>query len=62
MNYQPMITKGYTEYVHGFSGAFTWFRSALKPGFWLVIAHEESFSRDGWAVTDDFGNLVRVQS
>lgn len=62
MIYDTITSTGFSGDTNGFSGAFSWFRSTFKPGFWHVIAYEQSFSRDGWAVTDDFGNLVRVQS
>ena len=60
MNFQTIKSVGYSDDTCGFSGAFSWLRSKTKPGFWHVIAYEQSFSRDGFAVTDDFGNLVRV--
>ena len=62
MNYQAIQSRGYSEDVSGFSYAFSWFRAASKPGFWHVVAHVPGFSNGGFAVTDDFGNLVRVQS
>ena len=60
MTYAAFATTGYTDDDCGFSGAFGWFRSKLKPGFWIVAVYESSFSKGGYAVTDDFGNLVRV--
>ena len=60
MNYQSINAAGFSGDTNGFSGAFSWLRGTTKPGFWHVISYEQSFSRDGFAVTDDFGDLVRV--
>ena len=59
---QLMNRAGYTEHVSGYSGPFSWFRTSFFPGKWLVVSHETSFAKDttARAVTDDFGNLVRV--
>ena len=55
---------GYSADDCGYSGAFGWTRHALYPGKWLVICFEETFAKEltSFAVTDDFGNLVRVPS
>jgi len=60
--FQIFKTIGYTEHNCGFSVSFSWFLSSLHPGKWLVICHETSFAKEvtSTAVTDDFGNLVRV--
>ena len=60
MNYQHIKSNGFSGDTQGFCGAFSWLRCVSKPGFWHVIAYEPGFSSDGYAVTDDFGNLVRV--
>ena len=60
MNFHLIKFIGYSEDTCGFSGVFSWFRHKSKPGFWHVVAHVAGFSSDGYAVTDDFGNLVRV--
>lgn len=60
MNYQSITTRGFSEDANGYSGVFSWFRSDSKPGIWCVVAYELGFSSSGYAVTDDFGNLVRV--
>ena len=62
MNYQLIKSEGFSGNVSGYSYSFSWFRHESKPGFWHVVAHVPGFSSDGYAVTDDFGNLVRVQS
>ena len=55
---------GHTEHMSGFSGAFSWWRSASDPlRRWAWCGHEYGFAAaGGYAVTDDFGNLVAVQS
>ena len=54
--------QGYVSDDEGFSGFFSWWRSFNLPGKWTVICHENSFAKETsqTAVTDDFGNLVRV--
>ena len=51
-------TIGYVSDIHGFSGPFSWWR-ANDSRFWYVCSHTQ-FGSDGFAVQDDFGNLVRV--
>lgn len=58
MNYISTIT-GYSEHDGGYSGAFSWWLSATNPGKWCICSLR-SFDGGGLAVTDDFGNLVRV--
>ncbi len=54
------MKKGYVEDAQGFSGAFSWWRAAHEPwGKWWVCGHSQ-FTKDGRAVTDDFGTLVEV--
>ena len=62
MTYASFFTTGYTDDGCGYSGAFSWFRSVQRPGMWIVVAYENSFSDGGYATTDDFGNLVRVSA
>lgn len=50
---------GYVEDAHGYSGAFSWWRSDMDSRFWFVAGHGP-FCKTGQAVTDDFGNLVEV--
>lgn len=52
---------GYTQAAHGFSGAFSWWRKSDDARFWWVQGHGQ-FCESGLAVTDDFGDLVRVAS
>ena len=52
---------GYTQAAHGFSGAFSWWRKSDDARFWFVCGHRD-FCQSGLAVTDDFGNLVRVSA
>ena len=49
----------YTQAAHGFSGAFSWWRKSDDWRFWCVQGYRD-FCESGLAVTDDFGNLVRV--
>lgn len=39
-----------------------WKRSVIDRRFWFFMIFDPFFSQnpDGWAVTDDFGNLVQV--
>lgn len=48
--------------IGGYSGAFSWWRNTCTPGLWSVCDHT-GFGSIGidYAVTDDFGNLVRVK-
>lgn len=56
------MKKGYVEDAQGFSGAFSWWRAAHEPwGEWWVCGHSQ-FTKDGRAVTDDFGTLVEVSA
>jgi hypothetical protein len=50
---------GYTDDAHGYSGLFSWWRGDKNR--WHVIGHGQ-FTVSGYAVVDDFGNLVRVPS
>ena len=61
MTYAAFATTGYTDDDCGFSGAFGWYRTTEKPTMWFVFGYEKSFSESGYATTDDFGNLVRVE-
>jgi hypothetical protein len=56
---KSIITHGYVEDRHGFSGPFSWWRNTLDWRFWSVCGHGP-FCQSGCAVTDDFGNLVAV--
>ena len=49
----------YVNHDHGYSGAFSWWRSNMDYRFWLVCGYGE-FCESGRAVTDDFGTLVKV--
>ena len=60
MNHIATIT-GYSEHTSGYSGVFSWWLSKTNPGKWRICDHG-SFEGDGLAVTDNFGNLVRVAS
>ena len=51
--------KCYTEAERGFSGAFSWWTNKDKPGSWFVCGYGP-FCQSGFAVVDDFGNLVQV--
>ena len=51
----------YTQTDGGYSGSFSWWRNTSRPWLWSVQAHRD-FCQSGLAVTDDFGNLVRVPS
>ena len=59
-----LIKHGYSADDCGYSGSFSWSRHARHPGKWLVTCHEDTFAKYlvSMAVTDDFGNLVRVPS
>jgi hypothetical protein len=48
----------------GFNELFSWNPSATQLGKYWVMAHSSlrSFVSDGWAIVDDFGNLVKVES
>jgi hypothetical protein len=59
MNTMLMKTAGYTDDCNGYNGSFSWWRNKLDARFWSVCAHT-AFGRGGLAVTDDFGNLVKV--
>ena len=59
INYIFTTRTGYTQAAHGFSGAFSWWRRSDDWRFWWVQGHRD-FCESGLAVTDDFGNLVRV--
>ena len=53
---------GYTDNHGGYSGLFSWFRLPHSPLF-SVYGHVPGFtSVHSRAITDDFGNLVAVQS
>lgn len=44
----------------GISNTHYWFlHASLRRGFWRV-ASSQQFCRSGYAVVDDFGNLVEV--
>ena len=49
----------FTESDGGFTGAFSWWRKSDDWRFWYVSGYGQ-FCQSGLAVTDDFGNLVRV--
>ncbi len=53
---------GFQNDIGGYSGAFSWWRNTYMPGLWSVCDHT-GFGTIGisYAVTDDFGNLVRVK-
>ena len=54
---------GYSDDENGYSGAFSWWRNVNRR--WCVTCFEPSFFIDcavSYAVTDDYGNLVRVPS
>lgn len=54
------LTKlGYSENIQGFSSVFSWWRNHSDYRFWSVCGHT-AFSKDGRAVTDDYGDLVEV--
>lgn len=51
---------GYVTDMGGYSGSFSWWRVFDEPwGRWSVLGHS-AFTKDGKAVTDDFGTLVEV--
>lgn len=54
-------TTGYVDDIRGYSGAFSWWRSAVDRRFHTVMDMTgfcaEKTCR---AVTDDYGNLVKV--
>lgn len=50
---------GFVDHEHGYSGAFSWWRSTVDTRFWYVCGYGE-FCESGRAVTDDFGTLVKV--
>ena len=57
------LTKsGYSAHDGGYSGTFGWTTHASHPGRWLVTFYGSAFAKASvsFAVTDDFGNLVRV--
>ena len=49
----------YTTPNAGYTGSHSWWRNTITPRFWSVQGHGQ-FCESGLAVTDDFGNLVRV--
>lgn len=55
---------GYTDNKGGYSGTFSWTRTWTKnPALFLVIGHIDGFTDlISYGVTDDFGNIVKVQS
>ena len=57
-------SRGYSDEECGFSGAYGWFKHIAYPGKWLVTCYEVTFAKETtcFAITDDFGNLVRVPS
>jgi hypothetical protein len=59
MNLRTFKTTGYTEDCNGYSVMFSWWRNTIDARFWSICSHTE-FGRDCRAVTDDFGNLVKV--
>ena len=62
--YFPKRIGGYVNIDgSGFSGAFSWWRNLEKAGVWSVCDHTGFGSRYiDYAVVDDFGNLVRVNT
>lgn len=58
------LKRGYCTDDQGYSGAFSWTKSLMHPGKWIVICYETTFAKSSasFAATDDFGNLVRVPS
>ena len=60
MNYISTKRIGYSQDESGFSGAFSWWRNSNNWYVWSVCGHSQ-FSKDGIAVTDDFGTLVEVK-
>ena len=53
-------TGGHTEDMHGFSGAFSWWRNHLDYKLWVVANHTGFGQITTYATVDDFGNLVAV--
>jgi len=43
----------------GTSGVFSWQPSTARHGYWYVMGYDQ-FTTSGYAVVDDFGNLVKV--
>lgn len=43
----------------GTSGVFSWQPSTARQGYWYVMGYDQ-FTTSGYAVVDDFGNLVKV--
>ncbi len=60
----PARRCGWIDDQSGYSYSFSWWRNHLKPWHWSVIAHENvntfANARPMIAITDDFGDLVRV--
>jgi len=52
------MKKGYFECEHGFTGAFSFWR-AKDRRYWCICGIGQ-FTKDGYAVVDDFGTLVEV--
>ena len=60
----PIKRLGYVGDCDGYTGSFSWWRHPFKPGKWQMHCHEKCYKNDSTfdAVTDDFGNIVRVPS
>jgi hypothetical protein len=53
------MKKGYMDDVHGYTGAFSFWRDSNDRRYWFICGHSQ-FTKDGRAVMDDFGTLVEV--
>jgi hypothetical protein len=50
---------GYSADTKGYSGVFSWWRSKTNRNRWYVSGYGP-FTRGGYAITNDFGDLVEV--
>ena len=59
----PGVSTTYSAVTGVGHNAFASWVQAVDPRFWFVVVHDVFFGNraDGWAVTDDFGNLVLVR-
>lgn len=55
------MSASYTSHKWGANDSFSWMSWLFDDsrGRWWVMGHGD-FCRSGWAVVDDFGNLVAV--
>lgn len=54
------MKKGYINDANGYTGTFSFWRYHADRRYWCICGHGP-FTKDGWAVMDDFGTLVEVE-